>query len=67
MRVDGYGPTRVRAGGEEDLGRLDRVVGAEAETEAVRLVEVQRVRVEHADVHQPFFQIVGSDQHYAWW
>ena len=58
-----------RAGGggdEHDLGSLDGVVVGEAEAEPVDLVEVERVRVEHADVELPFLQVVGADEGDAW-
>ena len=44
----------------------DRIVGAEAEAEAVGLVFVEGVGVEDSDVHLPLFEVVGVDERYAW-
>lgn len=48
---------------EEEIGRGKRrtngVVLAEAEAEAVGLVEVEGVGVEDLDVHLPLFEVVG--------
>lgn len=43
-----------------------RIVVAKAETEAEGLVEVDGVGVENADVHLPFFEIIGGDEADAW-
>ena len=53
---------------EDDFGRLDRVVAAELEGEAERLVRVQGVGgVEDADVHEPFGEVLGGDEGDAGW
>jgi hypothetical protein len=47
-------------GGRDGWGRrTDGVVVAEAEAEAVGLVEVEGVGVEDLDVHLPLFEVVG--------
>lgn len=65
VRVHGHGPRRVGQRQEHDLGRLDRVVGWEAEAQAEGLRPVQWVAVQHADVHVPFFKVCGRDEGYA--
>ena len=50
---------------KDDFGRLDGVVWREAEREAEGFIGVQWVGVEHADVHEPFFEVVGRDEGYA--
>jgi len=58
----------VGGGGRDGWGRrTDRVVVAEAEAEAVGLVEVEGVGVEDLDVHLPLFEVVGGDEGYTWW
>ena len=66
MRVHGDRARGLRARGEGHFGGFDRVIGREAEAEAVDLVEVQRiVRVEDADIHEPFFEVVGRHEGYS--
>lgn len=47
-------------------GRItDGIVRAEAEAQPVGLAEVEGIRVKDADVHLPFFEIVGGGEAYA--
>lgn len=51
-----YVYSRKVKGGQKDT---DRIFLAEGELKTVDLVLVQRVVVEDADVHLPFFEVVG--------
>lgn len=55
--------TEKRGGGGV---RTYGVIVAEAETEPECLVEVERVRVQDADVHLPFLEVVGGYEADAW-
>lgn len=57
------GPCRGQSG---DGGCTYGVVVAETEAETKCLVEVDGVGVQDADVHLPFFEVVGRDEADAW-
>lgn len=54
------------AGQSEDGGCTYGVVVTETETETKCLIEVDGVGVQDADVHLPFFEVVGGDEADAW-
>ncbi len=58
----------VRCGGADcgNRGCTYGVVVAETEAETKCLVEVDGVGVQDADVHLPFFEVVGRDEADAW-
>lgn len=47
--------------------RTNRVCLAEVELEPVCLVAVQRVVIEHFDVHEPYLKVLRRDERYAGW
>ena len=55
-----------RAKGWEE-GFTDGIVFREAETQAVGLVGVERVAVEHLNIHLPFGKVRGGNEGYAGW
>ena len=58
----------MRCGGADcgNRGCTYGVVVAETEAETKCLVEVDGVGVQDADVHLPFFEVVGRDEADAW-
>lgn len=71
MRMDGDRAVALRVGisadgEEEDLGRFNRIVVAEAEAKTVGLILIQRIRIQDTNVHEPFFEVVGFHQCYSW-
>ena len=50
---------------EDNFGRLDRIILAESQFEAVGLVLVERIVVQDTNVYDPLLIVLGGDEGYA--